>query len=174
LSETILVSFPLMENSGEKVALPKVGHEQTDVPVRWVWLTAGGMVIGSILISLIVVLMFDVLARRHSAADQSATAQGVAPSISGSLRKFPEPRLQVAPEVDLAALRAREEAELNSYGWIDKQAGIVRIPIERAMELMAQRGLPVHGQPNAPKPTRTTLDLQQVRPLERETPPEMP
>jgi hypothetical protein len=162
-----------MESSREKTALPKGGHERTDVPVRWVWLTGGGMIICSILISVVVVLMFNVLARRHSATDQDAIAQGVAPSISGSLRKFPEPRLQVAPEVDLAALRAREEAELNSYGWIDRKAGIVRIPIARAVELIAQRGLPVQGQPNAPKPTRTTLDLQQARPLERETSPEM-
>jgi hypothetical protein len=32
---------------------------------------------------------------------------------------------------------------LQSYGWIDQQKGVVRIPIERAMELTAERGLPV-------------------------------
>ncbi len=39
-------------------------------------------------------------------------------------------------------MRAAEEKILHSYGWIDQQKGIVRIPIERAMELTAQRGLP--------------------------------
>jgi hypothetical protein len=75
----------------------------------------------------------------------------------------------VAPEDDLAALRAQEDDQLNHYGWIDKKAGIVRIPIERAMELTAARGLPVRGQPGAPQPTRTILDMQQARPSDWKT-----
>jgi hypothetical protein len=59
---------------------------------------------------------------------------------------FPEPRLQLAPREDLRALRAWEEAALNSYGWIDRTAGVVRLPIERAMDLIVQRGLPVRAQ----------------------------
>jgi len=55
----------------------------------------------------------------------------------------PPPRLQVAPERDLQALRQREEERLNTYGWIDREAGVVRIPIERAMELLLERGVPV-------------------------------
>ena len=42
---------------------------------------------------------------------------------------------------DLHDLHAAEDAVLNSYGWVDRQAGIVRIPIARAMELLAQRGI---------------------------------
>jgi len=55
----------------------------------------------------------------------------------------PEPRLQTHPREDLLALRAREDAVLNSYGWVDKTAGVVRIPIDEAIKLTAQRGLPV-------------------------------
>jgi hypothetical protein len=51
---------------------------------------------------------------------------------------FPAPREQPNPRADLDALRASEEAELNSYGWMDKPAGVVRIPIDRAIELLAQ------------------------------------
>jgi hypothetical protein len=51
----------------------------------------------------------------------------------------PEPRLQVAPAADLQKLRATEEAKLRAYEWIDRQAGIAAIPVERAMELMANR-----------------------------------
>ena len=58
----------------------------------------------------------------------------------------PPPRLQVAPEVDLQAVRRREEERLQSYGWINREAGVVRIPIERAMELLVQRGVPVRPQ----------------------------
>lgn len=52
---------------------------------------------------------------------------------------IPKPRLQVAPARELEALRAAEDAVLNSYGWVDREAGIVRVPIERAMELLVER-----------------------------------
>ena len=39
-------------------------------------------------------------------------------------------------------MRAQEEARLNSYGWIDEENGIVHIPIERAMDILAKQGLP--------------------------------
>jgi hypothetical protein len=51
----------------------------------------------------------------------------------------PEPRLQVAPAADLKKLRAIEDARLHQYEWIDRQAGIAAIPIERAMEILAGR-----------------------------------
>ncbi len=51
----------------------------------------------------------------------------------------PEPRLQADPLGDLRALRAEEDALLHGYGWADRQAGTVRIPIERAIELLAER-----------------------------------
>ena len=52
---------------------------------------------------------------------------------------LPEPRLQVVPATDLQKLRALEETKLRQYVWIDRQAGIAAIPIERAMQLMAER-----------------------------------
>lgn len=54
----------------------------------------------------------------------------------------PEPRLEVDPLRNLTSLRAKEEGLLQHYAWVDEQKGIVRIPIERAMELVAQRSLP--------------------------------
>lgn len=54
----------------------------------------------------------------------------------------PGPHLQVAPHADLLKLRAAEDAVLNSYGWVNQGAGTVRIPIDRAIELLAERGLP--------------------------------
>ena len=50
----------------------------------------------------------------------------------------PEPRLQIAPSVDLKSMRAAEDARLHNYGWVDRNAGVVHIPIERAMELMGE------------------------------------
>jgi hypothetical protein len=58
--------------------------------------------------------------------------------------RFPMPRLQTDNgDSDLAALHAREDLLIDNYSWIDESKGTVRIPIERAMELIAQRGLPV-------------------------------
>ena len=54
----------------------------------------------------------------------------------------PEPRLQTNPREDLRTLRAKEDELLGSYGWVDKNAGVVRIPIEDAMKLTVERGLP--------------------------------
>ena len=65
------------------------------------------------------------------------------PLAETSMRRLPpEPRLQTDPRDDLAHLRRAEDDVLQSYAWIDRNGGVVRIPIERAMELTAERGLP--------------------------------
>ena len=56
----------------------------------------------------------------------------------------PLPRLQTVPQLDIKAMRAAEHGTLTSYAWLDKQAHIVRIPIDRAMDITAEKGLP-HG-----------------------------
>jgi hypothetical protein len=56
-------------------------------------------------------------------------------------REFSEPRLEDNERTELAPFRYQEEQMLNSYGWIDQNAGVARIPITKAMELIAQRGL---------------------------------
>jgi hypothetical protein len=59
---------------------------------------------------------------------------------------FPNPRLEVDERGQLNGIRLDEEKILYSYGWVDEKAGTVRIPIDRAMDLIAQRGLPVRPQ----------------------------
>jgi hypothetical protein len=54
----------------------------------------------------------------------------------------PMPRLQSAPIGDLKDMRAAEDQILKGYGWVDQAHGVVRIPIDRAIDLLAQRGLP--------------------------------
>ena len=51
-------------------------------------------------------------------------------------------RLQVTPEHDYAVFNASQDSILNSYGWIQQEAGVVRIPIDSAMSQLLQRGLP--------------------------------
>jgi hypothetical protein len=52
------------------------------------------------------------------------------------------PRLQTSPADDLAQKRRAEDERLSSYGWVDERRGVVRLPIERAIELLAERGFP--------------------------------
>jgi len=65
----------------------------------------------------------------------------------------PAPRLQVQPVQDLRQIRAEEDAVLQHYGWVNAENGVVRIPLERAMELVLERGLP---QRTAEQPTPST------------------
>jgi len=64
--------------------------------------------------------------------------------IAEMTQKFPTPRVQTDDgNVDVADLHAREDLLLDNYSWVDRSQGKVRIPIERAMQIVAQKGLPV-------------------------------
>ena len=68
----------------------------------------------------------------------------------------PEPRLEQNPEVDGTRIEEAANAQLEGYGWVNKRAGTAHIPIERAMELLVERGVgPIGGeqpQGSAPAP----------------------
>jgi hypothetical protein len=73
--------------------------------------------------------------------------------VSQLTQSFPTPRLLLDDgDQDIADLHARENLLLDNYSWIDRQSGKVRIPIERAMELIAQHGLPVRPAVETEKP----------------------
>ena len=72
----------------------------------------------------------------------------------------PEPRLQSTPAKDLAAIRAEEDAVLNGYAWVDKDKGIVRIPVDRAIDILAQRGLPARPSPGAQTASAATVPTE--------------
>jgi hypothetical protein len=60
------------------------------------------------------------------------------------VQRFPTPRLQTDDgNQEIAEMHAREDLLLNYYSWIDRSSGKVRIPISRAMEIVAKGGLPV-------------------------------
>jgi hypothetical protein len=87
-----------------------------------------------------------------------ARATGFPPSISRPMDLIqgtgtaaqptpPAPRLQPDVGTDRAAYDAAEQAQLQSYRWVDRDAGVVSIPIDRAMDLTLQRGLPARATP---------------------------
>jgi hypothetical protein len=57
----------------------------------------------------------------------------------------PQPKLLVNEPLNLKAFREKEHETLTTYGWADKTTGAVRIPIDRAKDLLIERGLPVRG-----------------------------
>lgn len=121
------------------------GYEERDVsarPIALAVLALAGICAAAFVLMLQLFNFFAALQTRQSpAASRLAGAYG--------LKEPPEPRLQVAPLADLQALRARDAAALHSYAWIDRDAGVVRIPIERAIAVLAERGLP--ARPAAPR-----------------------
>lgn len=110
-------------------------YETRDVAVRSV------LLVGAAILGLTVVAfggMWWLLGTLERAqARQSPPANPLAGSYGPT--EPPAPRLQVRPLDDLLALRAEEQQYLSTYGWVDREQGIARIPIERAMELLAER-----------------------------------
>src|SRR5499426_2331574 len=92
---------------------------------------------------------------RYFDARKAREAPPPSPLATG-LRLPPEPRLQGAPgsasspAEDIRRFREQEDQMLDSYGWIDRQNGVIRIPIEQAKRLIEQKGLPVTS-PGAPQ-----------------------
>jgi len=114
-------------------------QQDRDVNVRAILGFGLGLMVLAVVIHLMVWLLFQYFTDRE--AVRVAPAYPLA--IGQKDRQPPEPRLQTNPRDDLRALREHEDELLNSYGWVDRPAGIVRIPIDEAMRITAQRGLPV-------------------------------
>ena len=113
------------------------GYERSDANIR------GVVIFGIALFAVIALAMLGMGRMFHFLAVREA---GPAPSPMALTKETPPlPRLLVNEASDLKALRRTEDAFLNSYGWVDQGAGVVRIPIDRAMELLAERGLPARG-----------------------------
>lgn len=124
---------------------PHIGYERRDVSARGVAWVAGGMVFAAIVMQLLLWL-FDLGLYRTYPGGNAASRIGK-PGIEP-----PPPRLQSSPAAELQELRAAEDALLGSYGWVSREAGVIHIPIERAMELTGQRGLPSRQQTQTTTP----------------------
>jgi len=105
---------------------PVVDFERSDADPKLIgWITAGIALFVAVVPLLIPLFFPETLAR--------TTAQ--APDISDAA-----PRLAVHPRNDLGHFKSDEEAEMQGYGWVDRSHGIVRIPIEQAMDMLAKQG----------------------------------
>ena len=109
------------------------GHERRDADLRWILVAGAGLVLVGLIVHVALWLQLHALWRARQREEAPA------PPVAAALPdRPPEPRLESEPRENLTALRAEEDAILHSYGWVDRKGGIVRIPIERAMELVLE------------------------------------
>jgi hypothetical protein len=122
----------------------EVGYEVEDANVRQLVLAGVGLAVGTAIACFAMYFLFNML-KQSGARAQEQTLN----PMSGPRTFPPEPRLQVKPWEEIQNLRVKENQVLNTYGWTNKGAGMVRIPIDKAMDIVAQRGLPSRapGQP---------------------------
>jgi hypothetical protein len=117
-----------------------VGHELTDLSPKSVALFA-------IVLALTMVAAVVVTAALFYRFYKVEIANQTPPSpLSYTREPTPGPKLAVNPGQDLQTMRAAENSVLNSYDWIDKDKGTVRIPIARAVDILVERGLPTRPQ----------------------------
>jgi hypothetical protein len=116
-------------------------HETKDLNVRGVVIFAAALLVVGILLHAGAAVLLSAYKRASDRGDQPPHPLARTPATP------PAPRLEVAPRAALDALRREEDALLQSYGWVDRSQGRVRIPIDRALELIEQRGLPVRPAP---------------------------
>jgi hypothetical protein len=117
---------------------PEVHHEDSDVNVRAIFGFALGLIVTGIAVHLIVWLLFQFLNQPAGAGE----ALSYPLSVGQENRVPPEPRLQTNPRDDLRMLHVHEDELLTTYGWVDKASGVVRIPVDEALKITAQQGLP--------------------------------
>ncbi|MGB6876208.1 MAG: hypothetical protein WBD87_09260 [Candidatus Acidiferrales bacterium] len=115
-----------------------VRHESRDTNLPSLALFGGAIVVTVAIVMLFCLWLFGIYTRVQSLGP-------AAKPFASSRPLPPEPRLQPKPENDLQNYLEDQHTELNTYGWVDRSTGIVRIPIERAMQLLLQQGLPVRN-----------------------------
>lgn len=112
------------------------GHEPDASDARLIMLSGGGLVLLMAFVLLSVVGTLHLLARHEHAGSGQAPVAPLPPTATDPPVSADQPR-------QLHELRQVERRQLNNYEWIDRPAGIARIPIDRAMEILAEEGLPV-------------------------------
>ena len=142
------------------------GHgsfERRDIGISGVLYFLAGLILAGLVVHVVVTGLYSTL-QNQSEAQQAPVSPLVTnapkdtrhlpPEYNGDYeqylqKNFPSPQLEIDERTELNKGRLREEQMLSTYDYIDQKAGTVRIPIDRAMDLIAQRGLPVRAQATA-------------------------
>jgi hypothetical protein len=158
------MSSPSAKPQGRQQPSAK-GYEKCDANAKWIFAIVASLLFAGLVMHFCLAGVMERLEKRPLPSDRWT---GVRRGVDTTAESKAVPHLQIAPQEDLEQFRAREEAELNSYGWVDRTSGVVRIPIARAMNLLLERGLPTRSQTNANGLGPSSYELQQQRPQSRQ------
>src|SRR5271165_342443 len=147
-----------MTNDPKNVVPGHVDYERRDIGVLPVVYFLIGLAVAAIIVHFLVAGLYDFLDKRTAASQALVSPMVKAPKDTRKLstnyqdylkQNFPSPQLEIDERTQLNQIRLEEEQTLATYGYVDEKAGTVRIPIDRAMDLIVQRGLPVRNQNSA-------------------------
>jgi hypothetical protein len=137
------------DHPGAHVPTGDVGHETSDASLGGVWRFLLAM---TVVLTVCFGLMW-LLQRRFDAREAAHDVQPSPVVPRQGDRLPPLPRLQTLPARDLAAMHQEEDALLHTWAWTDGERAFAQVPIDRAIEIAAERGLPVPpAPPAAPTP----------------------
>ena len=153
------------------------GFEQEDLSSRSALYFLAGLVLVCLVVYLIVFGMYRFL-DSYATAHQPPMSPMVKPEADTravtpeNAETFPQPRLEENERTQLRSFIEDQDRTLATYDWLDKDRGTVRIPIDRAMELIEQRGLPVHaeGASSAQNSAAKSSETRTSAPVKKQTP----
>jgi hypothetical protein len=155
----------------------EVDFEREDLGAKPILIFLLALTIGCVLVAVVLKGLYSYLDsyQNHHQAAQSPLVQQTTTDTrnveKGDIKKFPQPRLETDETTEINNFRMQEEQTLNTYGWVDQQAGVTRIPIDRAMALLAQRGLPTRPQAGMTPPSEVKTSNDAARRSDTSTKP---
>jgi len=148
------------------------GYEHEDLSSRGPFYFMAGLALLCLVIYLIVFGMYHLL-NSYEAAHQPPLSPMATPEADTrtvtheNAQTFPQPRLEENERTQLRQFIEDQDRKLATYDWVDKNKGTVHIPIDRAMELIEQRGLPVR--PEGASPAQSPA-ARTSAPVKKQTP----
>jgi hypothetical protein len=130
---------------------PGTEYEHTDASVWTIFKFGVWLLVSALIVHVGLGLMYLLYKQQANATQQQPYPLATA----SEPRQPPPPRLQQFPRNEITDFRLQEEAKLNSYGWANKDAGTVHIPIDEAMKLVLQKGTLRSRPENPAEPTPT-------------------
>ena len=118
-------------------AVAKRRHEESDAQARPLFLAFAGLFGLLIVVFVAMWAVFAFFDKRAAESEEQRIHVGSRPHV-----RPPGPLLQIRPAVDLNQMLDREKRQMETYGWVNKASGIVRIPVDHAMDLVIENGLP--------------------------------
>src|SRR5690349_18934945 len=124
-----------MEHHPVEASHNGAGHEHGEVNVNFIVVSLIVLLVGTFLVCLLVIGIFQYFHSTYLPAQATPLQQQLPP----------QPRVEERPYLQLQNLRALEDHVLSTYAWVDQSQGTVRVPVDRAIDTVLQKGLPYHN-----------------------------